>query len=200
MNQLPEWFKRASVVTIFLLELGTPLLIFGRRRTRWIACAGVVALQGMIGATGNYTFFKLLTISLAVLLLDDSSWRRVLPNSLVALLTGKSGRRDAASSLGATTLGLLLLVAGTARFGSTLVPRRKPSPVDRVFRWVAPFRSINGYGLFRVMTTTRREIVIEGSDDGRSGGVGDDWRMGDASTAGALLPGTLACLYAGTLA
>jgi hypothetical protein len=31
---------------------------------------------------------------------------------------------------------------------------------------VAPLRSINGYGLFRVMTTERTEIVIEGSSDG----------------------------------
>jgi hypothetical protein len=29
-----------------------------------------------------------------------------------------------------------------------------------------PFRSANGYGLFRVMTRQRYEIVIEGSDDG----------------------------------
>jgi hypothetical protein len=32
--------------------------------------------------------------------------------------------------------------------------------------WVAPLRSFNGYGLFRVMTTKRPEIVIEGSRDG----------------------------------
>jgi hypothetical protein len=32
--------------------------------------------------------------------------------------------------------------------------------------WVAPFRSFNGYGLFRVMTTERPEIIIEGSRDG----------------------------------
>ena len=32
--------------------------------------------------------------------------------------------------------------------------------------WVAPFRSINGYGLFRVMTTDRPELVLEGSVDG----------------------------------
>ena len=31
--------------------------------------------------------------------------------------------------------------------------------------WVAPLHSINGYGLFRVMTTKRLEIVIEGSQD-----------------------------------
>jgi len=31
---------------------------------------------------------------------------------------------------------------------------------------VEPFRIANGYGLFRVMTKDRREIVIEGSGDG----------------------------------
>jgi hypothetical protein len=35
-------------------------------------------------------------------------------------------------------------------------------------RLLAPLRSVNGYGLFAVMTTTRREIVIEGSADGSS--------------------------------
>ena len=34
-----------------------------------------------------------------------------------------------------------------------------------VLAYVAPLRTINGYGLFRVMTTQRREIVIEGSHD-----------------------------------
>jgi hypothetical protein len=36
----------------------------------------------------------------------------------------------------------------------------------RVLAPIAPFRTINGYGLFRVMTTRRPEIVIETSHDG----------------------------------
>jgi hypothetical protein len=32
--------------------------------------------------------------------------------------------------------------------------------------WVEPFRIVNGYGLFRVMTKSRPEIVLEGSADG----------------------------------
>ena len=32
--------------------------------------------------------------------------------------------------------------------------------------WVEPLRSVNGYGLFRVMTTDRPELVLEGSRDG----------------------------------
>ncbi len=32
--------------------------------------------------------------------------------------------------------------------------------------WLEPFRTFSGYGLFAVMTTERREIIVEGSDDG----------------------------------
>ena len=38
--------------------------------------------------------------------------------------------------------------------------------MNPLLRWTNPFRTINGYGLFRVMTTERPEIVIEGSTDG----------------------------------
>jgi hypothetical protein len=40
---------------------------------------------------------------------------------------------------------------------------------------VAPLRSFNGYGLFRVMTTERPELVVEGSLDG------DRWLAYDLS-------------------
>ena len=33
-------------------------------------------------------------------------------------------------------------------------------------QWLAPFRTVNSYGLFAVMTTERREIIVEGSNDG----------------------------------
>ncbi len=41
-----------------------------------------------------------------------------------------------------------------------------PGPLLSVYTWLEPFRSFNSYGLFAVMTTTRREIIIEGSNDG----------------------------------
>ena len=36
-----------------------------------------------------------------------------------------------------------------------------------ILKWVGPWRTINGYGLFRNMTTQRPEIAVEGSRDGR---------------------------------
>src|SRR5439155_20589574 len=47
---------------------------------------------------------------------------------------------------------------------------------------VAPFRSINGYGLVRMMTTERPEIVIEGSPDGVAWReYGFRWKPGDVT-------------------
>jgi hypothetical protein len=43
---------------------------------------------------------------------------------------------------------------------------RPPEFAQSLLDALRPFRSINGYGLFRVMTTSRPEIVIEGSSDG----------------------------------
>src|SRR4029078_4082887 len=40
--------------------------------------------------------------------------------------------------------------------------------VAPVADFIAPLRSVNSYGLFAVMTTTRPEIVVEGSEDGES--------------------------------
>lgn len=41
-----------------------------------------------------------------------------------------------------------------------------PRPLLAVYGWLEPFRTFNHYGLFAVMTTSRLEIIIEGSDDG----------------------------------
>jgi hypothetical protein len=60
----------------------------------------------------------------------------------------------------------ILLVSGSetaARlFGVRILPRR----LLGLLQWVSPLRTINSYGLFAVMTTTRPEIIVEGSNDG----------------------------------
>jgi hypothetical protein len=167
MQQLPAWMKRLSVLGTFVLEIAFPLLIFGPRPLRLVACAGIVLMQLGIFATGNYNFFNLLTIALALLLIDDQLWARVLPDSLRRWSgAGNAGAAWRAPGVVAIALGLLLLVASTLRFAQTLAPgARSAGRSGVVLGWLEPFRSINGYGLFRVMTTVRREIVLEGSDD-----------------------------------
>jgi hypothetical protein len=49
------------------------------------------------------------------------------------------------------------------RFGIGL----RPVPLAALLRLAAPFQLANPYGLFSVMTTSRSEIEVEGSADGR---------------------------------
>ena len=157
----------------FVLELAVPPLIFGGRWLRRAACAGIVLLQVLIGGTGNYTFFNLLTVALALLLLDDAVWRRVLSVRVL----GRSPPEPAqpprrATGPVAAIVGLTLLTLSTATLWTTLVPSaRLPGLLAAPLELLQPFRSVNDYGLFRVMTTTRAEIVVEGSDDGET------WRL-----------------------
>jgi hypothetical protein len=66
--------------------------------------------------------------------------------------------------LGLSALSLVRELAFTAPAGRGL--RWWPLRASAVMDVVAPLRSINGYGLFRVMTIDRPELVLEGSSDG----------------------------------
>ena len=50
----------------------------------------------------------------------------------------------------------------------------------KIQHWIIPFRTINGYGLFRSMTNPRPELIIEGSIDGSTWKAYEfRWKPGD---------------------
>ena len=167
LHQCPPWFQTVSALFLFFVELVVPFLYFAPRRLRMFAFGATVLLQLLIAASGNYGFFNLLTLALALLLVDDQSlprrWRR------------PAGAAPAPS--GAWPKVVLVPVACVAIFASSI---EFAGTLDRSFalprtavlavRRLGAFRSFNTYGLFMVMTTERPEILIEGSNDGV------DWR------------------------
>jgi hypothetical protein len=169
---LPIWFQKLSCGVMFAIELGAPFLIFAPRRLRFAGSGALVFLQILIALTGNYCFFNLLTIALCVLLVDDAAilrWcrgasakRRLSDAATIAL------HRSAATSrwLLAPLAAVFLLISTVQIVGSFRVPLNWPAPVRTLYSAVSPLRSINSYGLFAVMTTSRHEIIVEGSDDG----------------------------------
>lgn len=169
-HHLPEWFQKASVAGMFGIEIVIPFLIFAPRRPRFFGAIALAALQLLIAATGNYCFFNLLTIVLCVLLLDDAMLRRCFPTRIAKRLTLPS-RLILAHGWKRTLIGvlmaLILLVSGIRMAGTFLWREGFPSIAQDVLRWAAPFRIVNSYGLFTVMTTSRPEIGVEGSDDRR---------------------------------
>lgn len=160
-QQLPSWFQKISVWGMFFVEMVLPFFLFAPRRLRLFAVAGLVALQILIALTGNYGFFNLLSIALCLLAIDDAAWGRKVTRHW-SLVIGRYLPKTLLVPI-AVVIFLLSLVPLASSF-------RRPMPWLEPLAWVyghvAPFRTINGYGLFAVMTKERREILVQGSEDG----------------------------------
>jgi predicted DCC family thiol-disulfide oxidoreductase YuxK len=172
--QLPTWFQKIAVVGVFALELGVPFLIFTPRRFRRIGAGLIVSFQLLIALTGNYCFFNLLTIILCVLLLDDSFFSRWLPKALVDRLIQSAGAERqalwvlAGKVIRAALVALILIISSSEMLSTFREGGAVPSFARQLVSWQAPFDLANTYGLFAVMTTSRIEIVVEGSNDGQT--------------------------------
>jgi len=166
MYQLPEWFQHGAVGCVFFVELIVPFLILAPRRIRFFAASAVLALQLLILLTGNYAFFNLLTIGFCLFLIDDGFFRRVLSKvaSRLAPFPTTYEKRRTWSRAVCGAFAALALFVGSFQVARTFGVRW--SVADAAIRIVSPFEVINSYGLFAVMTTTRPEIIIEGSNDG----------------------------------
>jgi hypothetical protein len=179
-HQLPDALQRAATFGALAIEGLAPWGIFGPRRIRIAAAAAIAGLMLAIAATGNYGFFNPLTLCLCFLLLDDATLRRFIParwRDRCATLSSPDpeapSRRTPerrAAKLGAIFRSLLCCVlagVATVRGFDSVARVDWPQPLRSTMQWLAPLRSANTYGLFAVMTTTRREIEVEGSQDGR---------------------------------
>jgi lipase maturation factor 1 len=169
-DQSPEWFKKFSVAFCLVVEIIVPFFIWAPRRLRLLACGFLIFLQIMIAATGNYCFFNLLTIALCLLLINDVAWRRQR-----GALQADGGTRavvshylaDRLSAYAAVAVIVLTLPLNARLIYGAFKPEAAWSRLlGSVYARAEAFRIVNGYGLFRVMTKDRREIVIEGSADG----------------------------------
>ena len=165
-HHLPEGFHRLAVAGVFFVELVVPFMVFGPRPLRFFAAACFTGLNVVIAVTGNYTFFNLLSIILCVFLLDDDLVQR-LPGKVRRIIRSfPTFTLPKGILIGATTVlaAFVLAVGGLQMWGT--FDGKYPSPTSTAMRWIAPFHTVNGYGLFAIMTTTRPEIIVEGSNDG----------------------------------
>jgi lipase maturation factor 1 len=182
-DQSPEWFKKFSVAFCLVVEIIVSFFIWAPRRLRLLACGLLVFLQIMIAATGNYCFFNLLTIALCLLLIDDAS--------VGSARCADRGRRSAASlpdklSIYAATAVIVftLPMNGWLIYSAFKPEAEWPRLLGFVYARAEAFRIVNGYGLFRVMTKDRHEIIIEGSADGLDWKPYEfKWKPGDVMRA-----------------
>ncbi len=152
---LPDWFQKLSTVGVFWIELIVPFLFFLPRRFRLFAAFWTILLQLLILLTGNFAFFNWLTIALCLFLFDD----RALAWLRLPLRTGRTRPRWAAA------IAVFVVVIGCFQMMNTL-GWESPRAASGLTSTIAPFGVVNTYGLFAVMTTTRPEILVQGSNDG----------------------------------
>ena len=165
--QLPQWFQRVSMGFLFFVELGIPLLVLAPRRIRFFAAFAIVLLQVLILLTGNYAFFNFLTIALCLFVFDDMALGTVLPKRLLEWLSSSPQAKQTPVVWRAVCTSVACLVLFTSGFEMVgEFSGRHWLPADAVIRTIGPFEIVNTYGLFAVMTTSRPEIIIEGSNDG----------------------------------
>ena len=200
-HQLPATVHFWSAAAMFVIEVAIPWLIFMPPRffrVRAGATTAMGALQVGIGVTGNYGFFNLLTLVLYLALVDD----RVLA-PLRRDVSRAEGPTNGAAVWHLVASGLAMLIACfslMALFREVDLTRGEPSVVSRLWssralNAVAPLDSINGYGLFRVMTTERPEIVVEVSADGAAWKEWEfKWKAGDVNRRPSFVEPHMPCL------
>ena len=169
MDQLPTWFQMISCAGMMVVELGLPFLIILGRRARLIAFAGFVGLQAFIAATGNYGFFNLLSVVLCIPLLDDRQLfavdrrRRIWTETRDARREGQVKR--IVNAFAAALVLLLSIPSAVSQLTGVAGPWLHAA---NLVSFARPFQVVGRYGLFAVMTKTRPEVLIEGSDDGET--------------------------------
>ena len=166
VQQLPPRALEVSTAGTLATELFAPLLYFAPRSFRLVGAVTTIVFQTLILLTGNYTFFNLLTISLAVWLLDDDRLERWLPGWILRRAVQSPtpppnrGRRSIVTAASV----LILVLSATQVYEVFRVT--SPEPFNTLANTLDPLHLTSRYGLFAVMTTTRPEIVFEGSNDG----------------------------------
>lgn len=197
-NYLPTSVLHIFCYAMLYIELVVPFFIWLTRRVQRLAFLLFVLLQFMIAVTGNYGFFNLLTVALCVMLLDDGAFPRfvrklyavsdpplqppveksgceqgcALPGVRIPRIESVWMVRPPARRWPNVIAGPVLLFA-MGLSGALMLIRfnlmSASNPIAVVFlEGIDPLRSVSTYGLFQVMTKTRDEIVIEGSDDGKT--------------------------------
>lgn len=174
-HQLPVWWHRAECAGMFAIELVVPFFIFAPRMLRHNAALLLAGMMLAVALTGNYTFFNFLAIALCLACFDDAWWRNILPQKIRPALSPDPNAPRARVPIWrqviVTSFAVLVFSYTLAQSLPVLVPWLGLPPGYRIAaRLLAPFRSLNNYGLFAIMTNPRPELIFEGSSDGR------DWR------------------------
>jgi predicted DCC family thiol-disulfide oxidoreductase YuxK len=189
-HQLPQWFQEYSVIAVFIIQLGVPFLVFAPGRIRYAGASILIFFQCLIILTGNYCFFNILTLGLCFLLFDDALLNKCIAQKWrIKNIEIRSRipvwKKLFIEGMGQGVLAISILLYIVPMFVSAV---KYPSIFISTVNSIRPFHIVNRYGLFAVMTTSRPEIFIAGSNDGQEWKTYDfKWKPGKLNEAPAFV-------------
>jgi hypothetical protein len=100
--------------------------------------------------------------------LDDIFLRRLFPERPGEALLNDIRPEPVARRVTAVALAIVIGFLNVVQFSETFAPGLLPRAASHLAHQLDPLVLVNSYGLFASMTTSRPEIIIEGSADGNS--------------------------------
>jgi Lipase maturation factor len=154
-HHLPKPLHRVEVAVNHVAQLVVPFGLFTPQPGASVAAAIIVITQLWLVISGNFAWLNWLTIILACSAIDQSSAAAVLPVPASPVLPGPP----------LWFAGLVIVFAVAVVFLSYWPVRNMLSSQQRMNMSFNPFHLVNTYGAFGSVGRTRREVVIEGTDD-----------------------------------
>lgn len=154
-HHLPKPLHRVEVAGNHFAQLVVPFGLFAPQPVASVAAAIIVATQCWLVASGNFAWLNWLTILLACSAIDQSALAALLP------IPGQPSPPGPPSWF----VAVVLLFAAAVLCLSYWPARNLLSRNQRMNMSFNPFHLINTYGAFGSICRTRREVVIEGTDE-----------------------------------
>jgi hypothetical protein len=150
---LPAWAHRSGVLANHFVELIVPFGFFAPQPIATIAGLITIAFQLTLMLGGNLSFLNLLTIVLAVPVLDSRFLARILPLRPGLLVSPGPVLRYAAAALALAVVILSVPVVFNMLSSGQLMNYS-----------YNPLELVNTYGAFGSIGRTRYEVIVEGTD------------------------------------
>ncbi len=154
-HHLPKPLHRVEVAGNHFAQLVVPFGLFAPQPVASVSAAIIVITQLWLVASGNFAWLNWLTIFLACSAIDEHSAAAVLPVPAHPVLAGPPP----------WFAGLVIVFTALTVILGYWPVRNMISRRQRMNMSFNPFHLINTYGAFGSVGRTRREVVIEGTEE-----------------------------------
>ena len=174
-HQCPKSLKITAIAFLFIGEMLVPFLIFGKKILRWVAVLTFVLISILIQLNGNYGYFNVLSIVIAITIFKDSDLR-IGSYSEPSHYNSNTIKVSLFSHITLQVFYILLLIhpkpfSSQNHFNFIHTYFKTDTPFSYPLKLISYWRLCNPYGVFKSIPIYHSELRISGSIDG------NEWKV-----------------------